>query len=169
MSDTSGRAAADLDSRPHSAWAERLWLRLPSLLNWDGLLPLIAPSSTMLVSLVPGWLGLGPLVAVFVPILVALARAAIAQRQIERACGDGRTFLRQIVLAMAIVLLLFLEITTSALILANAPLKFWAFAAIVYVAYFGCISYALRRPATLPVDDGRLEISAFDGYSNGRT
>jgi hypothetical protein len=93
---------------------------------------------------VPQWLALEPIVVLFAPIIVALVRAGIAQKQLERVCGYRGAFIRQLTLAIAIALLMVLEIATSVFVLANAPLEFWGLAILLYAAYFACISFALR-------------------------
>jgi hypothetical protein len=148
MSDSADSSVIDLEMRPHSSAGE--WLRrwMPFVLSWDGILPCISPICTLAANAAPQGLVAVRVLAVLVPVGVALARAAIAQRQLDRVRVGERALLRPFVLAFAIVLLLFLEIGTSLLVLADAPLRFWGLAVIVYAAYFGCISYALRPSGT---------------------
>jgi len=117
--------------------------RIFSVMRWDGVLPFIAPCSTLLARVC---LGPGHPVAVvgtlFVPIAVALARAALAQKQLDRA-GNG--LLRTFGLAIAIALLLLFEILSSALgLVPDAPLFVWGIAGSLYASYLMFIYFALR-------------------------
>ncbi|HEV8000855.1 MAG TPA: hypothetical protein VGP63_13310 [Planctomycetaceae bacterium] len=120
-----------------------VWRRLPSMLSWDGLLPLVSPVCTLISAQGPHFLQ--SVAVTFVPMAVALVRAKIGRRQIVRACGDGEDANRQLALGSAIVLLLFLEVVTSILVLGK-PAMSWANVALLYVGYFACITYALRPP-----------------------
>lgn len=116
--------------------------RVFSVMRWDGVLPFIAPCSTLLAGV---FLGPGHPVAVvgtlFVPIAVALARAALAQKQLDRA-GNG--LLRTFGLAIAIALLLLFEILSSVLgQVPDAPLSVWGIAGLLYATYLLFIYFTL--------------------------
>lgn len=121
-------------------------LRVVSTLRWDGVLPLIAPLFTILsLAFLPPGHPMAVVGTLFVPIGVALARAAVAQKQLDRA-GNGlwRTF----GLAIAIALLLVFEILSSFLgQVPAAPLVVWAVDGLLYPAYLLCICFALRPPS----------------------
>jgi len=141
--DAVDRSTVEVESRPRPQWTDWLWRRIPPMLSWDGLLPLVSPICTLISAQGPHFL---QSVAVsIVPMVVAFVRAKIGQRQLVRACGDGEDANRQLALGSAIVLLLFLEVVTSTLVLGK-PIMSWAGAALLYVGYFVCISYALRPP-----------------------
>ncbi len=113
------------------------------MLGWDGLLPLVTPICTLISAQGPHFLQ--SVVVTIVPMIVALVRAKIGQRQLVRTCGDGKNNNRQRAMGSAIVLLLFLEIVTSTLVLGK-PIMSWEGGALLYVGYLVCITYALRPP-----------------------
>jgi hypothetical protein len=118
-----------------------------SVMRWDGVLPLIAPLCTLFVlAFLPPGGPLGVLAVIIVPIVVALARAAVAQKQLDRA-GNG--LLRTFGLAIAIASLLLFEMLSSFLAqVPAAPLNDWGAAVFLYAAYLTFIYFALRpRPA----------------------
>ena len=136
---------ADFDTRPRSAVADWLW-RIPLLLRWDGVLPFLSPTTVLTLTLLRVPQPIVGVLGVVVPICVALLRAGLAQQQIARACGNRGTLDRHLGLAVAIILLLVLEVTSTILVLQNAGLKDWAPAALLYVSYAAVISWALRPP-----------------------
>ena len=100
-------------------------LRVLSVMRWDGVLPLIAPMCTLLaMAFLPPGHPVAVVQTCIVPIVVALARAAAAQRQLDQA-GNG--LLRTFGLAIAIVLLLLFEMVSNLLgQLPGAPPPVWA-------------------------------------------
>ncbi len=143
----------ELPARSRSEW---FWRRLPSTVGWDGLFPLVSPLCAYLSAQASPFVQ--SVVVTFVPMGVALARAKIGRRQIERACGNGDDTNRQLALGGAIVLLLALEVFTSIALLGK-PGESWERIALIYAGYMACISFALRRPkrkvaeASAPVCD----------------
>jgi hypothetical protein len=159
VSDIPNDSFADFDRQQRSAFADWLW-RIPLLLRWDGILPFLSPITVLSLTILHVPQPVVGLLGVLVPICVALGRAGIAQRQIVRVCGDEGSLGRQFTLAIAIILLLVLEVASTILVVMNAGLKEWGVAALLYVSYIGVISYALRPPrATAPGDDERLDDS----------
>jgi hypothetical protein len=147
---------ADFDQQPRSALADWLW-RVPLLLRWDGILPFLSPITVLSLSLVGMPRPIVGIFGVLVPICVALGRAGIAQRQIVRVCGGQGTLGRQFTVAIAIILLLILEVTSTILVVLNAGFKEWGLAAFLYVGYIGFISYALRPPPEIgPSGDSEI-------------
>ncbi len=136
---------ADFESQPRSALADWLW-RIPLLLRWDGVLPFLSPTTVLTLSLLRVPQPVVGVVGVVVPICVALSRAGLAQQQIARASGNQGTLDRHLGLAVAIILLLVLEVTSTMLVLQNAGIKDWAPTALLYVSYAAVISWALRPP-----------------------
>jgi peptidoglycan/LPS O-acetylase OafA/YrhL len=143
------RSTVEFESRPRSRWTDWLSRRIPSMLGWDGLLPLVSPICTWISAQGPHFLQ--SVVVTFVPMVVALVRAKIARRQLVRACGNAEDTNRQLALGSAIVLLLVLEVVTSILILGQQVMS-WGGAALVYLGYFLCIAYALRPPKSNVAD-----------------
>jgi hypothetical protein len=134
---------ANAGSQRRAHWFERTLRRIPSILQWDGLLPLVSPMCTLATLRAPHILQ--SMAVSLVPMVIALVRAKIGKRQLARACGDAGDSNRQLALGAAIVLLLGLEIFSSALILGKGN-ELWILVAVLYVGYLGCISYALRPP-----------------------
>jgi hypothetical protein len=145
VSDIPNGSFADFDSGQRSALADWLW-RIPLLLRWDGILPFLSPTTVLSLSILQAPPPIVGLLGVLVPICVALARAGLAQRQIVHVCGDQGTLDRHLSLAIAIVLLLFLEVLSTILVLVNLGLKEWSIVALLYVGYVVFISFALRPP-----------------------
>lgn len=117
----------------------RIW----SVIRWDGVLPFVAPSCTLVAGVFfgPGD-AIAALATVIVPIIVALARAHLAQEQLRRA-GNG--LLRTFGLAVAIVLLLLFEIASCMLgLVPGAPLQVWCGTGLLYVTYLLFIYFTLR-------------------------
>jgi hypothetical protein len=142
-------------SPPRLQWTDWLSRRIPSMLGWDGLLPLVSPICTWISTRGPHFLQ--SVAVTFVPMAVALVRAKIGRRQLVRACGNAEDQNRQLALGSAIVLLLFLEVATSILILGQQMMS-WGGVGLVYLGYFACITYALRPPK-FNVAEGAGEIT----------
>jgi hypothetical protein len=145
MNDTNAidSVTVDLETPPRSRWSEWLLRRIPSMISWDGLVPLISPLCTLAAAQGPHFLQ--SVTVTIVPMAIALVRTKIAHRQLVRVCGNADDRNRQSALGMAIVLLLALEVTFSTLVLGK-PIMDWETVAMLYVAYFACITYALRPP-----------------------
>jgi len=150
VSDIPNDSFADFEPRP-SALVEWLW-RVPLLLRWDGILPFLSPITVLSLTLLqmPG--AIVGILGVLVPMCVALGRAGIAQRQLVRVCGDQGSLDRHFALAIAIILLLILEVTSTILVLMNAGVEVWGVAAVLYIGYVVVISYALRPPREAETD-----------------
>jgi hypothetical protein len=144
---------ADFDTQPRSALVDWLW-RIPLLLRWDGILPFFSPTTVLTLTLLQVPQPVVCIIGVVVPICVALLRAGLAQQQIAQVCGNRGTLDRHLGVAVAIILLLVLEVTSTILVLQNAGLKDWAPAALLYVSYAAVISWALRPPPEERANDG---------------
>jgi len=140
---------ADSITQQSDVVSERASFRSYSVLAWDGLLPVAAPMTTLIAraAFPPGHI-VEVIVAIFVPMIVALVRAAIAQKQLNRACNGMPTWSRTIALALAITLLLLFEIAAGIMTFGGgAPPEVSAIAVILYCAYLACISFSLRPAA----------------------
>ncbi|HUE16696.1 MAG TPA: hypothetical protein VMR25_21150 [Planctomycetaceae bacterium] len=140
---------ADSISQHSDVVSERASSRPYSALAWDGLLPLGTPMSTLIArALFPPGHIVEVIAAICMPMIVALVRAAIAQKQLERACNGMPTWFRTIALALAITLLLLFEIAAGIMTFgAGAPPEVSAIAVILYCAYLAGISFSLRPAA----------------------
>src|SRR5690349_2606722 len=99
---------------------------LASAIAWDGMLPIIVGLIPVLVRItMPRNDGAIVLSTIFLPIIAAVLRAALASWQLQRACGGAMPILRQAALACAILCLLLFEILVSSLIFAAAPPSVW--------------------------------------------
>jgi hypothetical protein len=150
--DTADHPIVEVQSPPRFQRTDWLLRRIPATLGWDGLLPLVSPICTLISAQGPHFLQ--SVVVTFVPMVVALVRAKIGRRQLVRACGDDKNVNRQGALGIAIVLLLALEVVTSILVLDKRAPSWGAFgeAALLYLGYFACITYALRPPRIAVAD-----------------
>ncbi len=149
---SSENSFADFEREPRSAVADWLW-RIPLLLRWDGILPFLSPTTVLTLTLLQVPRPVLGIIGVVVPICVALLRAGVAQQQIARVCGNRGTLDRHLGVAVAIIVLLVLEVTSTILALQNAGLKEWVPAALLYVTYAAVISWALRPPAEERAND----------------
>jgi hypothetical protein len=126
-----------------------MWQQLFRSLAWDGLLPVFV----LLVNLVPRFLfaQVNPVLvmvtAFVVPLFAALARASMAYDQLKSICGGTPGVLRQIGVAIAIVLLLGFEAAVGAMTWANnVAAGEWLAAGGLYAAYLLVISLSLLPP-----------------------
>jgi hypothetical protein len=117
-------------------------------LGWDGALPLIMALAPAVVKAVWGnplpveaGLFLG-----FSPPIAALIRTQVGWYQIAKRCGGQAPVLRQVAMAVAIILLLAFEVSVSVLTFDQVlPMKVWLIPAGFYAWYLVMISIALRR------------------------
>jgi hypothetical protein len=120
--------------------------RLPGW-GWDGVLPWVAAAVPLLLSAVFGNDHPGVVLALFVPILTALARAAIGYDQIAQVNHGRAPWARQVALAVAIAILFAFEIVSGVLAFSDdAPLEAWLVLFALYSAYLAMIWLALRKP-----------------------
>jgi hypothetical protein len=152
VSDVPSDSFPDFDRWQPSPVIEWLW-RIPLLLRWDGVFPFLSPVTVLTLSVLQVPAGLLALLGVLVPICVALGRAGLAQREILRVCGDHGSLDRHLALAIAIILLLVLEILSTMLIAMNARLASWAPVALLYAGYIGFIAFALRPARKTGLND----------------
>jgi hypothetical protein len=140
-------------------------MRRMRILAWDGLLPLgivMIPTALEMLKLDGILIGL----VVFLTILAAaLIRAHVAHIRIHEICDGRPTFLRQLALAMAIVILLLFESIAS--ILQNVQPREpepYVVLLLLYLAYLVIIVWALRPLPRPPVDpdDDRVFLDARD-------
>jgi len=124
---------------PSIAW---IWRAV----GWDGVLPLVVISVPILVRLLnPNERGAVIPVAVIVPITAAAIRAHVGWRQIARVCGGTAPLIRQLLLALAIVLLLLFEGLVGILTVGKGPPEFlWYVVAALYAGYLVLVTLALR-------------------------
>src|SRR5687767_13255029 len=94
--------------------------------GWDGVLPWVAAAVPLLLSAVFGNDHPTVVLALFVPIMTALARAAIGYDQIAQVNRGKTPWTRQVALAVAIAILFAFEIVSGVLAFADdAPLEAW--------------------------------------------
>jgi hypothetical protein len=119
-----------------------------SVIGWDGVLPWLAAATPLVVKMAfPDGHPAEILPALFVPILTALARAAVGHDQIVRINHGSAPWLRQIALAVAIAILFVFEIVSAVLVFADdAPAHAWLVPLGLYGLYLAVISFALSRP-----------------------
>ena len=118
-----------------------------AMLGWDGVLPWVAAAVPLLLSTLFGNNHPAVVLALFVPIVTALARAAIGYDQIAQVNRGRAPWARQVALAVAIAILFAFEIVSGVLAFADdAPLEAWLTLFAVYCAYLAMIWLALRKP-----------------------
>ena len=120
----------------------RDWLRM--FLTWDGLMPLaVAAVPALAATLLPDNDAAVAVATVLVPIVAALARAAIGARQIRRLCGGHLPLGRQVALPAAIVFLLLFEGAVAIFVFADdEPAAAWIYPLALYVAYMAFAAMA---------------------------
>ena len=128
--------------------APRLFRGPLAVVGWDGVLPLVAAGAPLLISLVfPQDDAAAMLAVVMVPIVTALVRTMVGWDQIARICNGGAPWLRQVALAIAIVILLLFELCSAMLIFAGGvPPEALLIPLVLYCFYLVMISLALWRP-----------------------
>jgi hypothetical protein len=117
---------------------------LGSMLAWDCLLPLVALAAPHLVLFIwPRDMGAQLLTILFMPMMIAFARTRIGSNQL-RDLHDGRLPAgRQVALALAIVLLMCFEGSTTMLVFADdEPADAWLWPAGFYAAYLPAAALA---------------------------
>ena len=121
-----------------------LWKRWRSLVAWDGLLPITVAAVPATIRVVcPRNDGAQIVAVVLVPITAALVRAMIGARQLRKLCEGALPILRQIALAIAIILLLLFEVLISAMTFAQGVvLSDWLTTLCVYVCYVAVMALA---------------------------
>jgi hypothetical protein len=120
--------------------------RLPHW-GWDGILPWVAAAVPLLLSALFGNDHPGVVLALFVPIMTALGRAAIGYDQIAKVNRGKAPWLRQVALAIAIAILFAFEIVSGVMAFADdAPLEAWLVLSALYCSYLVMIWLALRKP-----------------------
>jgi|SRR5579863_5295908 len=146
--------ARDGDSAPQpqpfdSEPTENNLSQLISIVVWDGLLSIGAAVAMIVIrATLKAGHPLEVIAILLIPMIIALIRAGIAHRQLARACSEVPSLPRQVVFALAISLLFLFEICAGVLTrVPNAPVEWWAIVALLYVAYFACIAWALRPAA----------------------
>ena len=118
-----------------------------AMLGWDGVLPWVAAAVPLLLSALFGNDHPAAVLALFVPIVTALARAAIGYDQIAQVNRGKAPWARQLALAVAIAILFAFEIASGVLAFADdAPLEAWLTLFALYCAYLAMIGLALRKP-----------------------
>ena len=117
------------------------------MLRWDGVLPWVAAAVPLLLSALFGNNHPAVVLALFVPIVTALARAAIGYDQIAQVNRGRAPWARQVALAVAIAILFAFEIASGVLAFADdAPPEAWLILFALYCAYLAMIGLALRKP-----------------------
>jgi hypothetical protein len=121
----------------------RRWLF--SALQWDGALPLFVAAVSLTVAAAFPRNDVAEItVVILFPIVAALVRAAKARDQLAAISGGYPSLMRQAALGIAIVLLLWFEISFGVLARAQPPWGAWWPAPILYMAYLALILVALR-------------------------
>lgn len=120
--------------------------RLISIVGWDGTLPVLVAATPWLVRLgFPAGHLAEVVVAILLPIALALLRVHLGQEQLVRVCCGGPTWRRQLTLGVSISLLLLFEIAVMILYFAkDAPQSAWLAPLFLYSAYVITIWIALR-------------------------
>ncbi|MGE5190979.1 MAG: hypothetical protein ACM3U2_00665 [Deltaproteobacteria bacterium] len=139
---------------PHLSIA-RVMGNIARSIGWDGVLPLVVASVPLVVKIVlpDAGVGTGFTVALLL-VFAALIRAHLGASQIAGACGGEVPFLRQILLAAAIVVLLLFEAAVGIMTFSkDIPAFGWWFPVAFYAVYVVLISLSLW-PAQLGTDDG---------------
>jgi hypothetical protein len=121
----------------------RWWL---GVLAWDGALPFLVACVPLAVrSIFPPRDPAGIVVILLVPIGAALIRAQVACYQIARICDGAVPRTRQAAMAAAIVVLLYFEFATGAVVCSGDALgDLWLIPVVTYVGYLSIIAWALR-------------------------
>lgn len=121
-----------------------------TFLVWDGILPLVVATVPSLLLRRRGALeALGALAVLFVPMIAALLRCGVGSRQLRVTIG-AVSLRRHFGLAVAIILLLFFEITANLIrCVPDIPREAWGIAAGLYAAYLVVIWATFRPPATV--------------------
>jgi hypothetical protein len=134
------------------------------LFGWDGALPLFVALGPIVVKAIwpkpPLLIGT---VLVLAPPVAALIRAHIGWHQIAKRCAGRAPWLRQIAMAIAILLLLAFEGGVCIMTFSdNIPASAWWFPIGFYTGYVAMITLALRPPRAIsrPLDgtDARGQI-----------
>jgi hypothetical protein len=117
------------------------------MLRWDGILPWVAAGVPLLMRVLFGKDHPGVVLVLFVPIITALARAAIGYDQIAEVNGGNAPWTRQVALAVAIAILFAFEIVSGVVVFTDdAPLEAFLVLVALYGAYLAMIWLALRKP-----------------------
>ena len=118
-----------------------------AMLRWDGVLPWVAAAVPLLMRVLFGNDHPGVVLVLFVPIVTALARAAIGYDQIAEVNRGRAPWTRQVALAVAIAILFAFEIVSGVLVFSDdAPLEAWLVLFVLYGSYLVMIWLALRKP-----------------------
>lgn len=123
--------------------------RLLELVEWDGVLPMVMALGPLVIrTFFPKPPFVAGLLLVLGPPVAALIRAHIGWGQIAKRCGGRAPVLRQVAMAVAIVLLFAFEVSVTILTFEkNAPASAWWIPALAYAGYLVVVSFALRRSA----------------------
>jgi len=112
--------------------------------RWDGCAPLFVLGSRGVLALFFGPMGSVAIGSLLISPTVALARAHIANKQLA-ALGTRRTYLRQICIATAIIVMMVFEIVAMMMwVERTTPLWAWSIPAGLYLLYLAMIMIALR-------------------------
>jgi hypothetical protein len=117
------------------------------MLRWDGVLPWVAAGVPLLMRVLFGKDHPGVVLVLFVPIITALARAAIGYDQIAEVNRGRAPWTRQVALAVAIAILFAFEIVSGVVVFADdTPPEALLVLFALYCAYLAMIWLALRKP-----------------------
>lgn len=135
--------------------------RYSTITAWDGLFPAIAFLSPTVLSVLmpdapPGAIGVMCLVISFV---LAVVRSSMAYGQLEVICGQRPPYFRQVIIAMAIVVLLICEVVTNILQIVRPPkIGPWFIPLLLFGFYMTLVAYALRPMRRANVETFQIEV-----------
>lgn len=124
-----------------------MFRRYSSTIAWDGILPIVIALMPFVIrmTLHEGHM-LEVAVAIVAPVLAAFLRAAIGIHQLDVVTKGKPNLSRQVLFALAIMLLLLVEVFVSTLQFArNEPLTAWFFPAGLFCLYLILIQNALAE------------------------
>jgi hypothetical protein len=143
------------DARNDSA-GPSLVLQILERAGWDGALPLVVAAAPLIVKAIfPNPPVAAGVFLVLSPPVAAMIRAHIGWQQIALRCGGRAPWMRQIAMALAIMLLCVFEGSVTILTFDNgAPADAWLVPIGTFAGYLVMINFALRpvagnRPAAI--------------------
>lgn len=132
--------------------------------SWDGVLPLLVSAVPLAVRLcLPKDHVAGLVVFVSLPSLAALVRCTAGIKRLQEICDGALPILRQLALAMAIILLFMFEGLVTAMTLSReGEPVLWVIAGAIYLAYLVMITLAFSAGK-------RRDINEWNEWSASRS
>jgi cytochrome c biogenesis factor len=149
------RSMVDEELSPGFAEAEFGRSRWPHLIVWDGVLPLVVATIPWVVAWAFPRNDIAEVgTVVLLPMVAALIRSVLGYRQIYEKFQDGLTAKRQVVLAVAIILLMLFEGCAATLAFdKKLPRAAWGCSLALFGCYLVAIGIAFNpRPAKWELD-----------------